>query len=75
MTKTYSWHDFYEWSIKNRCDDCGWEEDKRPCEDVMYVRFGNAIFYQDGEVRINIEKSNIEKMKKIVEVLYDKDTN
>ena len=74
MTKSqtnYTWHDFYDWSVKRNCDDCGWEEDKRPCEDVMYVRFGNALFYQDGEVKINLKDIRPEKMKKIVEVLYD----
>lgn len=69
MTKTLTWHDFYEWSIKNRCDDCGWEEDKRPCEDVMYVRFGNCIFYQDGDVIINLKGIKPNKMNNIVFVI------
>lgn len=75
MTKSlmkYTWNEFYDWAVlKRHCDDAGWEEDKRPCEDVMYVRFGNALFFQDGEVRIILNGISPEKMKKLVEVLYD----
>lgn len=69
-TKKIKWNTFVENAIKLGAD-VDWWEDKRPLEDVQYVRINGATFYSDGDVSIVLKNCTPSKMQKLMEALYD----
>lgn len=63
-----TWDSFVRYAIENGAD-VDWWEDKRPCEDVMYVRYKSATFFQDGSVEINASHLPVNDMWEIFKIL------